>query len=166
MRIEAALSIVRIRTVVLTFLIAYLLSFMSTLSTAWLDWVSFVLLFWVVYQHGRVTLIWAFVLGLLMDIQYNAVFGEHVLKYVLLVYFGGYIAKRLQYSSLFIHALSATGLLFVLQLLHALMYLLFFGLPTSLLSMTWIFLGIPVWLVLARLLSRSPSTVIGSWLLE
>lgn len=166
MRTDLALSMVKTKVVALTFIIACLLSFTVTPKTVWLDWISLVLLFWVVYRPVRLSLVWVFSLGLLMDVQYNTFFGEHVLKYLWLTYFGGHVARRLQYSSIFIHALVSVTFIFSTQLLHALMYLLLSGLSVNLLSMIWIFSGIPVWLLLARLLSQPSSTVIGSWLLE
>lgn len=166
MRIELALSTVKTRVVISTLIITWLLSFTTTPETTWLDWMACILLFWTIYQPSRINLVWAFSLGLLMDIQHDAIFGEHALIYVWLVYFGGYLAQRLQYSSLFIHAVTSMALIFGIQLLRALAHLLLLNESANLLPMLWMLMMVPAWLLLSWLLSRSQVAVVGSWLMD
>ena len=69
MRFEQWLALVRTRVVLLTMAAAWALSFLTVRQTIWLDWMALVLLFWTVYQPKRISLLVAFVLGILVDVQ-------------------------------------------------------------------------------------------------
>lgn len=86
MRFEQWLALVRTRMVLLTMAAAWALSFLTVRQTIWLDWMALVLLFWTVYQPKRISLLVAFVLGILVDVQQASRMGEHALMYVWLVY--------------------------------------------------------------------------------
>lgn len=165
MRIEQALLTVKTRVVVLSLMVAWALSFLTVRQTVWLDWMGFVLLFWTVYQPTRITYVLAFGLGLLLDVQQTTVLGQHALMYVWLVFAMRQVAPVLQYSSILMHALAATGLMLAAQLLRAFAYWLFVGDTVDISLMIWIALGTIAWLLLAWLIARAAqSHAVGSWL--
>ena len=167
MRIEQALLTVKTRVVILSLIVAWALSFLTIPQTVWLDWMGFILLFWTVDQPSRISYVLAVGLGILMDVQQAGVLGQHALMYVWLVFAMGLVAQRLQYSSVLMHALAATGLMFVAQLLRALGHLIFTGETVSLAPMAWILLGVAGWLFLAWLIARgAESRTVGSWLAD
>ena len=51
-------------------------------QTFGLDCMALILLFWKVYQPGRISLLVAFVVGVLVDVQQSSRMGEHALMYV------------------------------------------------------------------------------------
>ena len=154
MRFEQWLALVRTRVVLFTLAVAWALSFLTVRQTVWLDWMALVLLFWTVYQPKRISLLVAFVLGIVVDVQQASRMGEHALMYVWLVYGMRLLAPRLQFASVFVHALYATAMVFAIQLLRALLYLVLLGSQTKLSLMLWLLLAIPAWLLLAMLLTR------------
>ena len=128
---------------------------------------GFVLLFWTVYQPTRITYTIAFGLGILMDVQQASILGQHALMYIWLVFAMRQVSQSLQYSSVLMHALAATGLMFVAQLSRAFLYLLFTGKTAELQPMVWILLGTAAWLLLAWLIAKgAQSRAVGSWLAD
>ena len=167
MRFEQWLGLVRTRVVLLTMVVAWALSFLTVRQTIWLDWMALVLLFWTVYQPKRISLLLAFVLGILVDVQQASHMGEHALMYVWLVYGMRLLAPRLQFASVFVHALYATGMVLAMQLLRALVYLILLDIPTKLSLLPWLLLAIPSWLLLTILLTRgSQSRKMGEWMVS
>ncbi|MGL4766932.1 MAG: rod shape-determining protein MreD [Formosimonas sp.] len=165
MRIEQALLTVKTRVVVLSLMVAWALSFLTVRQTVWLDWMAFVLLFWTTYQPSRVTYGLAFGLGILLDVQQATILGQHALIYVWLVFAMRQVAARLQYSSILMHALAATGLMFAAQLLRAFVSWLVLGKSVDIAAMLWILSGTLAWLLLAHLIARAAqSRAVGSWL--
>ena len=165
MRFEQWLALVRTRVVLFTLAVAWALSFLTVRQTVWLDWLALVLLFWTVYQPKRISLLVAFVLGIVVDVQQASRMGEHALMYVWLVYGMRLLAPRLQFASVFVHALYATAMVFAIQLLRALLYLVLLGSQTKLSLMLWLLLAIPAWLLLAMLLTRgAQSRKMGQWM--
>ncbi len=165
MRFEQWLALVRTRVVLFTLAVAWALSFLTVRQTVWLDWMALVLLFWTVYQPKRISLLVAFVLGIVVDVQQATRMGEHALMYVWLVYGMRLLAPRLQFASVFVHALYATAMVFAIQLLRALLYLVLLGSQTKLSLMLWLLLAIPAWLLLAMLLTRgAQSRKMGQWM--
>ena len=165
MRFEQWLALVRTRVVLFTLAVAWALSFLTVRQTVWLDWMALVLLFWTVYQPKRISLLVAFVLGIVVDVQQASRMGEHALMYVWLVYGMRLLAPRLQFASVFVHALYATAMVFAIQLLRALLYLVLLGSQTKLSLMLWLLLAIPAWLLLAILLPRgAQSRKMGQWM--
>ena len=69
MRFEQWLALARTRVVVLSMCAAWMLSFLTVRQTIWLDWMALMLLFWTVYQPKRISLLLAFALGILVDVQ-------------------------------------------------------------------------------------------------
>ena len=167
MRFEQWLALVRTRVVILTMAVAWALSFLTFRQTIWLDCMALILLFWKVYQPGRISLLVAFVVGVLVDVQQSSRMGEHALMYVWLVYAMGLLAPRLQFASVFIHALYATGMVFAVELLRALFYIVILGTHPQLSTMIWLLLAIPMWLLLAIVLTRgAKSRKVGEWMMQ
>lgn len=166
MRIEQWLGSVKGRIVWLTLIAAWALSFLTSRETVWLDWMGFVLMFWTVYQPSRISLVLACLVGLVMDVQQTSLLGQHALIYVWLMYAMRLLGARLQFSSVFVHALYATGLMFVTQSLRAVVLFLA-GRVVELKPMVWIFVGTLAWLLLATLISRSAkSRSVGAWMVH
>lgn len=163
MRVEQWLGSVKARVVWLTLIAAWALSFLTVRQTVWLDWMGFVLLFWTVYQQGRISLLLAFVMGVLMDVQQTSILGEHALMYVWLVFGMRLLSQRLQFSSVFIHALYGTALMTTVQLLRSLVHFLL-GRTVDVYQIGWILIGTASWMLLAWLLTRSAqSRTMGAW---
>ena len=167
MRFEQWLALVRTRVVILTMAVAWALSFLTFRQTIWLDCMALILLFWKVYQPGRISLLVAFVVGVLVDVQQSSRMGEHALMYVWLVYAMGFLAPRLQFASVFIHALYATDMIFAAELLRALFYIVILETHPQLYTMIWLLLAIPMWLLLAIALTRgAKSRKVGEWMMQ
>jgi rod shape-determining protein MreD len=165
MRIEQWLGGLRTRVVWLTLIVAWLLSFLVTVrATVWLDWVALVLLFWTVYQPARISLALAFFVGILIDVQQDSVLGLHALLYVWGVALMQALAPRLQFSSVFVHALYGTGVLLLMQVIRALGYGIFLGKFDNLAGLVWVLLGGVAWMLLATTLHKSArSNTVGAW---
>ncbi len=167
MRFEQWLALVRTRVVILSMAVAWALSFLTLRQTVWLDCMALILLFWKVYQPRRISLLVAFVIGIFVDVQQSSRMGEHALMYVWLVYAMGLLAPRLQFASIFIHALYATGMVFAMELLRALFYAVVLGAHINLRDILWLFLAIPMWLLLAIALTRgAKSRKVGEWMMQ
>ena len=59
------------------------------------DFLALVLLFWTVHQPLRVSLGWAFFLGLITDVHEVALLGQHALSYTVMAYLATLIHRRL-----------------------------------------------------------------------
>ncbi|MDP2868222.1 rod shape-determining protein MreD [Methyloversatilis sp.] len=80
----------------LSMLVALLLNLMPLGRTPMLpDWVALVLCFWCVREPLRAGMGAGFVFGLLMDIGYGSLMGQHALAYVLLAYTAGTFSRRI-----------------------------------------------------------------------
>ncbi|MFZ1892219.1 MAG: rod shape-determining protein MreD [Formosimonas sp.] len=165
MRVEQWLGTVRARVVWLTLICAWLLSFFVTnRTTVWLDWVALALVFWAVYQPTRISLLLAFVVGILMDVQQGSILGEHALLYVWAVHAMRLLASRLQFSSVFVQSLYGVGVLMAMQLARAFGHFIFLNQPVGITGVVWNLLGVIAWLLLATLLHRGArSNAVGSW---
>ncbi|AXF86735.1 hypothetical protein DTO96_102491 [Ephemeroptericola cinctiostellae] len=163
MRIEQWLGAVKARVVWVTLIASWALSFLTVRQTVWLDWMGFVLLFWTVYQPGRISFVLAFIMGILMDVQQTSTLGEHALMYVWLVYGMRLLSPRLQFASVFLQALYGTTLMLAMQLVRAFFHLLA-GHTVDVLQVGWVFLGTLAWMLLAWMLTRgAQSKTMGSW---
>jgi rod shape-determining protein MreD len=86
--------------IALSILCALLLNLLPTGSWVGMpDMLLLVLAFWGVHQPRRVGLVWAFVLGLSMDVQHTALLGQHALAYVLVMYVAQHNSRRLLWFS-------------------------------------------------------------------
>lgn len=102
-----------------------LLSFLAALTlnclplgrlTAMPDWVALTLAFWCVREPYRVGMATGFVLGVIMDVAYGAVLGQHALAYVILAYGASALSRRILWFPLLQQALHILPLLVVTQL--------------------------------------------------
>lgn len=167
MRFEQWLSLVRTRIVIVSLCAAWALSFLTVRQTIWLDWMALMLVFWTVYQPQKITLIAAFALGILVDVQQASRMGEHALMYIWLVYAMRLVAPRLQFAPIFVHAIYATALLIAVQLIRALVYMILLGAPVKVSTMVWLLMVIPVWLLLAVIMTRgAQSKSVGDWMAQ
>jgi rod shape-determining protein MreD len=74
---------------------ALLLNFLPLGGGAWVpDWLLICIVFWTIYQPKRVGVVWAFILGLVMDVHNASLFGQHAFMYPLVAYFGIYWQRR------------------------------------------------------------------------
>jgi rod shape-determining protein MreD len=64
------------------------------------DVLALVLVFWNVHQPRRVSVGWAFIFGLLIDVHQGALLGQHALAYTLLSYIAIVIHRRLLWFGL------------------------------------------------------------------
>ena len=68
---------------------ALLLNFLPLGNSPWVpDWVLICIVFWTIYQPRRVGVVWAFCLGLVMDIHNATLLGQHAFMYPIIAYFG------------------------------------------------------------------------------
>ena len=68
---------------------------------------------------------------------------------------------------MFIHALYATGMVFAVELLRALFYIVILGTHPQFSTMIWLLLAIPMWLLLAIVLTRgAKSRKVGEWMMQ
>ncbi len=75
------------------------------------DWVALVLLFWCVREPRRVGMFSAFLLGVLMDVAFGNLFGQHPLAYVVMAYLGAALSRRILWFPLSQQALHVFPLL-------------------------------------------------------
>lgn len=59
------------------------------------EWIALTLVHWALIIRDRVSLVMAFVLGLLMDVLNGAVMGQHALGYVLVTYLAVRLSLRM-----------------------------------------------------------------------
>ena len=85
------------------------------------DFLSIVLVFWGVYQPRRVGIVWAFAMGLAVDVHHGAVLGQHALAYSLLSYGAiAFLHRRLPGFSLGAQAMHVLPLFLMAHLLSLL----------------------------------------------
>jgi len=82
------------------------------------DWLALVLVFWSVREPRRVGMGLAFLCGLAMDVADAGLLGQHALAYVLAVYGGGVLSRRILWFPLAQQALHAFPLLLLVQLVE------------------------------------------------
>lgn len=84
------LSISKYLMIMVSFLLAMMLMILPIPSWAnWLrpEWVTMALICWVLIIPERISVGWAFVIGLLLDALTGTVLGEHALALVIIAYF-------------------------------------------------------------------------------
>lgn len=105
--------------IVLSLLAALVLNFLPTAQwPAMPDWVALVLVFWSVRENRYVGMGWGFALGLAMDVADASLLGQHALAYVLAVYGGAALARRILWFPLAQQALHVLPLLVLVQLIQ------------------------------------------------
>ncbi len=102
--------------IVLSLFLALLLNMLPTRQwPAMPDWVMLVLCFWSVREWRKVSMGWAFVLGLAMDVADGAALGQHTLAYVLLSYGATSLSRRLLWFPLSLQSLHVLPLFILAQ---------------------------------------------------
>jgi rod shape-determining protein MreD len=88
-RPQALLKPVKRRFITLTFALALLMELLPLPigSTRWLpDFVGLLLLYWAINQPSRVGIGMGFLIGLIVDVSTNSLFGQHALAYSVTTY--------------------------------------------------------------------------------
>ncbi len=116
------------------------------------DWVALVLAFWSVREPLRVGMLWAFVLGIAMDVVDASLMGQHALAYVLVAYGAASLSRRILWFPLLQQALHILPLLLGMQVVVVLVRLIagseFPGWSYFLSSFTATLLWVPLTFVL------------------
>jgi rod shape-determining protein MreD len=87
--------------IALSLLLALVVDMVPVGRQPWMpDVLALVLVFWNVHQPRRVGVGWAFVFGLLMDVQHGALLGQHALAYSVLSYGAIALHRRLLWFGL------------------------------------------------------------------
>ncbi len=101
----------------LSLLVALVVNLMPLGRAFWLpDWVALVLCFWCVREPLRVGMGSAFVMGVVMDVGYGSLMGQHALAYVLLAYAATTFSRRILWFGIWLQALHAGAMLLMAQL--------------------------------------------------
>ncbi|HCV13242.1 MAG TPA: rod shape-determining protein MreD [Candidatus Accumulibacter sp.] len=99
--------------------VALLLNLLPTsLWTGLPDWLALLLVFWSVREPRRVGMGLAFLCGIAMDVADASLLGQHALAYVLAVYGGGSLSRRILWFPLGQQALHVFPLLLLVQLVQ------------------------------------------------
>jgi rod shape-determining protein MreD len=108
------------RVITLTIIFAFMLTIMPLPEWAQAfrpDWVTLVLLYWVMALPASIGVTVAWFLGLLLDVTHGAVLGQHALGLVLITYIVHSQHQRLRLSSLLQQAIVIFFLLILKQLM-------------------------------------------------
>lgn len=109
-----------LRTGFFTIVIAFMLAIMPLpdWATAFRpDWVTLVLIYWVMATPTKIGVTTAWVAGLLLDVSYGTLMGQHAVGLVLVVYVIHLQHQRLRVASLLQQAIVIFFLLLLKQLL-------------------------------------------------
>ena len=79
----------------LSILAAVLLSFIPSNGWPLPDFIVLVLIFWAIREPQHISLGTAFFLGLIADIAYNGLFGQHSIAYVLTVFLCNSLSRKI-----------------------------------------------------------------------
>jgi len=91
------------------------------------DVLAVVLVFWGVHQPRRIGVVWAFILGLLVDVHHGALLGQHALAYSILGYGAASLQRRVLWFELQRQQVMQILPLFVVSHLVALLVRLLVG---------------------------------------
>jgi len=76
-------------------LAATLLNFLPLGNAPWVPaWLLICLVFWTIHQPRKVGVVWAFCLGLVMDVHNGNLLGQYAFMYPLVAYFGIFWQRR------------------------------------------------------------------------
>lgn len=81
------------------------------------EWVTLVLIYWAIAAPSRIGITVAWLTGLLLDVSYGTLLGQHAVGMVLVIYVIHIQHQRLRVASLIQQAIVICVLLFVKQLL-------------------------------------------------
>lgn len=105
--------------VLVTLLIAIILTIipLNETLTEWRpEWIALTLIHWALVIHDRISLLLAFVLGLIIDTLYGSILGQHALGYVLITYLAVRLGLRMNPEAFF-QQVALLGTVLVLYLL-------------------------------------------------
>ena len=135
--------------IIITFLVAYLLTMMPLpdwLSVLRPYWVAMVLMYWCMALPHRVGVGVGWLAGILLDVVYNALLGQHALGLAVMAFFTSSLHQRVRVFPLWQQSLTV----FVLSLVYAALVLwvkgmtghapdstLWFLLPTFTTALLW-----------------------------
>ena len=88
------------------------------------DWVALVLAFWSVREPLKIGMASGFALGLVMDVSYGSVLGQHPLGYVLVTYLASGLSRRVLWFPLAQQALHILPILLAMQVVMAVVRLI------------------------------------------
>ena len=80
----------KIWIILISFIVAMILAILPLpqwLNLLWPDWVVLVLLYWVMVMSHKISVGYAWLLGLLLDVLFGSMLGEHALALVCVTYF-------------------------------------------------------------------------------
>ena len=113
------------------------------------NWLALFLIYWSMALPNRVSLWSAFITGLFMDTAQGALFGQHALALVIIIYFNVNLHQRIRVLTLAQQAIYVFGLLLIYQVVIAWVegilgrptpVMAFFGAPViGMLIWPWIF---------------------------
>ena len=113
------------------------------------NWLALFLIYWSMALPNRVSLWAAFITGLFMDTAQGALFGQHALALVIIIYFNVNLHQRIRVLTLAQQAIYVFGLLLIYQVVIAWIegilgrstpVMAFFGAPViGMLIWPWIF---------------------------
>ncbi|MFN5049176.1 rod shape-determining protein MreD [Roseateles sp.] len=134
-------------------LLALLVDMVPVGRQAWMpDVLALVLVFWNVHQPRRVGVGWAFVFGLLVDVQHGALLGQHALAYSVLSFGAIALHRRLLWFGLLGQAVQVLPLFLLAQAISVLVRLMVGGM--------W-----PGWTLLLAPVLEAALWPLASWLL-
>ena len=81
------------------------------------EWVTLVLIYWAMTAPSKIGVTLAWFTGLLLDVSYGTLMGQHAIGMVLVIYVIHIQHQRLRVASLLQQAIVIFGLLFIKQLL-------------------------------------------------
>ena len=81
------------------------------------EWVTLVLIYWAMTAPSNIGVTFAWFTGLLLDVSYGTLMGQHAIGMVLVIYVIHIQHQRLRVASLLQQAIVIFGLLFIKQLL-------------------------------------------------
>jgi len=81
------------------------------------DWVTLVLIYWAMAVPSRIGVIVAWLAGLLLDVSYGTLMGQHAIGMVIVIYFIHIQHQRLRVASLLQQSIVIFVLLLIKQLL-------------------------------------------------
>jgi rod shape-determining protein MreD len=127
--------------IAVSLLLALVLNMIENVSilgnAAWRpDFLALVLLFWSIHQPQKISIGWAFMLGLAADVHEVSFLGQHALAYTVLAFFATLIHRRLLWFSVPSQALQVLPLLIAS---HAITMVLRMSLGSSLVGWPMLF---------------------------
>jgi rod shape-determining protein MreD len=110
-------------------------------SVLWPDWVLLVLIYWTIMMPHRVSVGWAWIIGLLLDVLFGSILGLHALAFVCVAYVMARFSSRIRFFSI----LQQMAVIFVLLVVYRVitnpshMFLYWLPVITSTIFWPWIF---------------------------